>query len=128
MSMVFNNRGEEVGYIGFYENRLWYFTTRDMKRGQIFAKKTMFSGKEIRNGVAIDSAILKKLFANNIKGIIYLIKNFESRSFYGKIDLFKFMEVSEEICYDKFDSRGRNITKYGHQRIIGMNELERTKI
>ena len=56
--------------------------------------------------------------------------NVMTKIFRGRraIDLFKFMEVSEEICYDKFDSRGRNITKYGHQRVISMNELERTKI
>jgi len=126
--MVINSRGEEVGNVMFHNNELWYLTTRDATKGMVFSKKTMFNGRKIENGIAIDSAILKKLFANNIKGIVYLIKNFESRSFYGKIDLFKFMEVSEEICYDKFDSRGRNITKYGKQRIISMGELERVRL
>ena len=85
---------EIVGEIIFYKKEIYYKTTRDMLRGEIFSKKNYFQGIYMPLGIAIDVAILKKLFAGDIKGIIFLIKNLETKSFCGKIDLLEFMEKS----------------------------------
>ena len=121
---MLNLRGEPVGELIFKDKELCYITTRNAKNGHIFSRKTKFNGRTINNGVAIDVAILKKLFAHNVKSLIFHIQHFESQSFYGMIDLYQFMEKSESICYDRDDLKH----KYGKQRVVGMDELERVKI
>ena len=119
-----NARGEQVGELIFKDKELVYFTTRDMEQGHIFSRKTKFNGRTINNGIAIDVDILKKLFAHNVKKLVFHIQHLEPQSFYAMIDLYTFMEKSESICYDRDDLKH----KYGRQRVVSMDELERVKL
>lgn len=119
-----NVRNQEVGQLIYHENELAYLTTRDKRRGEIFSIKNTFNGVVMENPIAVDLDILKKLFANNVKSIIFCIRNLEETTFYGKVNLATIMENGITINYDKSYMK----LKYGTQKVFSMNLLERIKL
>ena len=114
MTIIFNNaRGEQVGILfdGIYK------TKRNNMLGQIFRSP------KYQNGLAVDVAILEELKKKECKYIHMTIEKFEEKPFLLKISLDKFMENSQEVCFDK-KGAGSTTTGYGKQRVCPMKYFE----
>lgn len=106
---ITNPKGEAVGYV----KNDTYFTVRNYYKNQIF-KMPKYKGAM---GINVD--ILKRLIANNVKNLCFLVIGYEEKSFYVISSIQHFLLHSDKINFDKGKSG------WGEQRILPMNDWTR---
>lgn len=109
-----NPRGQEVGYV---ENNI-YYTSRSVKRGEIFLRKRVFNGKEIDDAIAIDKPILNDLYTKGVEFIEVTIIGIEKLSFKKYVPVETVILKGEEIKFDKRNEYGQNVTGFGKQVVF----------
>lgn len=117
---LYNKLGQEVGeYDG--SSRV-YFTTRDLRKGEIFVRKHWFGGKYIDSPIAIDTFILEKLLQGGCRRVDILISGLKEHSFIVSYAPKWIKENSKSINFDRYNKQGKNITHFGNQLVFDIKE------
>lgn len=114
---ISNKRNQEVGT--YDTDTKTYSTIRDAKKGQVFLHPKWLGC------VAIDRYILRQLAKLQCETISVIVMNFEPKTFVATIDFQKFLENSEDVCFDKKLEGLVFKTFYSEQRRINLNQFIR---
>ncbi|MBU0958262.1 MAG: hypothetical protein KKF56_05645 [Nanoarchaeota archaeon] len=113
----YNNRGQNVGI--YNDEDEIYHTERDVIKGEMFLKKSVFEGTYKEKPVAIDVNIIETLVDLGCKKVIFTIKGLfkETKSFWIKPR--DVIRNGIRVNYDKQMKDG-TMTNYGTQFVVSL--------
>lgn len=116
-TIIKNPKGQEVGFID-HEVGV-YYSKREYSKGQIFRKP------EFRSGMGLNASIIEQLEAAGIRIVCFYVPDFERRGFDCIAYVRDFKKLGKLKNYDKKNESNENVTGYGDQYILPMDNFRR---